>query len=122
MTRHHHPINLHAEYLIAGLWLPTVESEPALSHRLLYLYVEFPSRGVKISNHGQSWLWSTALLSCVFVTYSYGISGAFWYGAGCSTIIVFFGYLGVVCKSRIPEAHTILEVIRIRYGMSSKPD
>ncbi|KAH7153634.1 Sodium:solute symporter family-domain-containing protein [Dactylonectria macrodidyma] len=63
-----------------------------------------------------SWLWSTALLSCVLVTYSYGISGAFWYGAGCSTIIVFFGYLGVVCKSRIPEAHTILEVIRIRYG------
>ncbi|KAF4998579.1 hypothetical protein FDECE_11748 [Fusarium decemcellulare] len=63
-----------------------------------------------------SWLWSTALLSCVFVTYSYGISGAFWYGAGCSTIIVFFGYLGVVCKGRVPEAHTILEVIRIRYG------
>ncbi|KAF6828169.1 urea active [Colletotrichum plurivorum] len=63
-----------------------------------------------------SWLWSTALLSCVLVTYSYGISGAFWYGAGCSTIIVFFGYLGVVCKSRIPEAHTVLEVIRIRYG------
>lgn len=24
--------------------------------------------------------------------------------------------LGVVCKSRIPEAHTVLEVIRIRYG------
>ncbi|KAF7556670.1 hypothetical protein G7Z17_g1262 [Cylindrodendrum hubeiense] len=43
-------------------------------------------------------------------------TGAFWYGAGCSTIIVFFAYLGVVCKSRIPEAHTILEVIRIRYG------
>ncbi|KAF4463224.1 DUR3-Urea permease [Fusarium albosuccineum] len=63
-----------------------------------------------------SWLWSTALLSCVFVTYSYGISGAFWYGAGCSTIIVFFGYLGIVCKGRVPEAHTILEVIRIRYG------
>lgn len=64
----------------------------------------------------QSWLWSTALLSCVLVTYSYGISGAFWYGAGCSTVIVFFGYLGTVCKGRVPEAHTILEVIRIRYG------
>ncbi|CAM1510758.1 Fc.00g082710.m01.CDS01 [Cosmosporella sp. VM-42] len=63
-----------------------------------------------------SWLWSTALLSCVLVTYSYGISGAFWYGAGCSTVIVFFAYLGVVCKYRIPEAHTVLEVIRIRYG------
>ncbi|KAF5541992.1 DUR3-urea permease [Fusarium mexicanum] len=63
-----------------------------------------------------SWLWSTALLSCVLVTYSYGISGAFWYGAGCSTVIVFFGYLGTVCKGLVPEAHTILEVIRIRYG------
>ncbi|KAG5804339.1 hypothetical protein H9Q74_009878 [Fusarium xylarioides] len=63
-----------------------------------------------------SWLWSTALLSCVLVTYSYGISGAFWYGAGCSTVIVFFGYLGTACKGRVPEAHTILEVIRIRYG------
>ncbi|TDZ36081.1 putative urea active transporter 1 [Colletotrichum spinosum] len=63
-----------------------------------------------------SWLWSTALLSCVLVTYSYGISGAFWYGGGCSTVIVFFGFLGVVCKARIPEAHTVLEVIRLRYG------
>ncbi|PNP78617.1 hypothetical protein FNYG_07963 [Fusarium nygamai] len=60
---------------------------------------------------------STALLSCVLATYNYGISGAFWYGAGCSTVIVFFGYLGTVCKGRVPEAHTILEVVRIRYGM-----
>ncbi|KAJ9149370.1 Urea active transporter [Pleurostoma richardsiae] len=63
-----------------------------------------------------SWLWSTALLSCVLVTYSYGVSGAFWYGAGCSPMIVFFAYLGVICKNRIPEAHTVLEIIRIRYG------
>ncbi|KAG5746163.1 hypothetical protein H9Q70_011152 [Fusarium xylarioides] len=68
-----------------------------------------------------SWLWSTALLSCVLVTYSYGISGAFWYGAGCSTVIVFFGYLGTACKGRVPEAHTILEVIRIRYGILTCP-
>ncbi|KAF5979488.1 DUR3-urea permease [Fusarium coicis] len=72
--------------------------------------------GLAASAVGSSWLWSTALLSCVLVTYSYGISGAFWYGAGCSTVIVFFGYLGTVCKGRAPEAHTILEVIRIRYG------
>ncbi|KKO97694.1 urea active transporter [Trichoderma harzianum] len=31
-----------------------------------------------------SWLWSTALLSCVLVTYLYGVSGGFWYGAGCT--------------------------------------
>ncbi|PTB46065.1 hypothetical protein M441DRAFT_126882 [Trichoderma asperellum CBS 433.97] len=63
-----------------------------------------------------SWLWSTALLSCVLVTYLYGISGGFWYGAGCSPMIVFFAYLGVVCKKRIPQAHTVLEIVRIRYG------
>ncbi|KAL9485312.1 hypothetical protein ACSS6W_004101 [Trichoderma asperelloides] len=63
-----------------------------------------------------SWLWSTALLSCVLVTYLYGISGGFWYGAGCSPMIVFFAYLGVVCKRRIPQAHTVLEIVRIRYG------
>ncbi|KAL7802975.1 Na+/solute symporter [Trichoderma afarasin] len=63
-----------------------------------------------------SWLWSTALLSCVLVTYLYGVSGGFWYGAGCTPMIVFFAYLGVVCKKRIPEAHTVLEIVRIRYG------
>lgn len=31
-------------------------------------------------------------------------------------MIVFFAYLGVVCKKRIPEAHTVLEIVRIRYG------
>ncbi|KAH6606943.1 hypothetical protein Trco_006096 [Trichoderma cornu-damae] len=63
-----------------------------------------------------SWLWSTALLSCVLVTYLYGVSGGFWYAAGCLIVIVFFAYLGVVCKKRIPEAHTVLEIVRIRYG------
>lgn len=31
-------------------------------------------------------------------------------------MIVFFAYLGVVCKKRIPQAHTVLEIVRIRYG------
>ncbi|KAL7952741.1 Na+/solute symporter [Trichoderma compactum] len=63
-----------------------------------------------------SWLWSTALLSCVLVTYLHGVSGGFWYGAGCTPMIVFFAYQGVVCKKRIPEAHTVLEIVQIRYG------
>ncbi|BCS24403.1 sodium:solute symporter family protein [Aspergillus puulaauensis] len=63
-----------------------------------------------------SWLWSTALLSTVMVGYTYGISGPFWYGAGCAPMIVCFGYVGIVCKSRVPGAHTILEIIRMRYG------
>ncbi|KAF4766419.1 hypothetical protein HAV15_010884 [Penicillium sp. str.  len=63
-----------------------------------------------------SWLWSTALLSAVLVAYQYGISGPFWYGAGCSPMIVCFAYLGTVCKRRVPSAHTVLEIIKMRYG------
>lgn len=31
-------------------------------------------------------------------------------------MIAAFAYLGIICKKRIPEAHTVLEVIRLRYG------
>lgn len=31
-------------------------------------------------------------------------------------MIVFFAVLGIACKMRIPEAHTLLEIVRIRYG------
>lgn len=38
------------------------------------------------------------------------------FAAGCSPMIVFFALLGISCKRKIPEAHTLLEIIRIRYG------
>ncbi|GIC91361.1 sodium:solute symporter family protein [Aspergillus udagawae] len=63
-----------------------------------------------------SWLWSTAMLGSAFVGYDYGVSGPFWFAAGCSPMIVFFALLGISCKRKIPEAHTSLEVVRIRYG------
>lgn len=31
-------------------------------------------------------------------------------------MIVFFALLGISCKRKIPEAHTLLEIVRIRYG------
>lgn len=71
-----------------------------------------------VANIYQSWLWSTALLGSSFVGYSYGVAGPFWFAAGCSPMIVFFALLGISCKRKIPEAHTSLEVVRIRYGMS----
>jgi urea-proton symporter len=63
-----------------------------------------------------SWLWSTAMLGSTLVGYNFGISGPFWFAAGCSPMIVFFSVLGITCKSRVPQAHTLLEIIRIRYG------
>ncbi|KAJ5769561.1 hypothetical protein N7520_004120 [Penicillium odoratum] len=66
-----------------------------------------------------SWLWSTALLGSSFVGYDYGVAGPFWFAAGCSPMIVFFALLGISCKRKIPEAHTSLEVVRIRYGRTA---
>ncbi|KAJ6014835.1 hypothetical protein N7540_009426 [Penicillium herquei] len=66
-----------------------------------------------------SWLWSTALLGSSYVGYDYGVAGPFWFAAGCSPMIVFFSLLGISCKRKIPEAHTSLEVVRIRYGRAA---
>ncbi|KAJ5087022.1 hypothetical protein NUU61_008329 [Penicillium alfredii] len=67
-----------------------------------------------------SWLWSTSLLGSSFVGYNYGVAGPFWFAAGCSPMIVFFALLGISCKRKIPEAHTSLEVVRIRYGRTAQ--
>ncbi|ORY09164.1 Sodium:solute symporter family-domain-containing protein [Clohesyomyces aquaticus] len=48
-----------------------------------------------------------------------GVSGPFWFAAGCSPMIVFFAVLGISCKRKIPEAHTLLEIVRIRYGTTA---
>ncbi|PWY84801.1 Na+/solute symporter [Aspergillus heteromorphus CBS 117.55] len=63
-----------------------------------------------------SWLWTTAILGASFVGYDYGVAGPFWFAAGCSPMIVFFALIGISCKRKIPDAHTSLEVVRIRYG------
>jgi len=67
-------------------------------------------------DHHKSWLWSTAMLGSSLVGYNYGVAGPFWFAAGCSPMIVFFAVLGISCKRKIPEAHTLLEIVRIRYG------
>ncbi|KAI9836076.1 MAG: hypothetical protein M1819_001690 [Sarea resinae] len=66
-----------------------------------------------------SWLWSTAMLGSSLVGYNYGVSGPFWFAAGCSPMIVFFAVLGIACKLKIPEAHTSLEMVKIRYGTTA---
>lgn len=72
--------------------------------------------GLTASAVVSSWLWSTAMLGSSLVGYTYGVAGPFWFAAGCSPMIVFFAVLGISCKRKIPEAHTLLEIVRIRYG------
>jgi len=84
-----------------------------VSVRSINPYTILLSLGLTLS---KSWLWSTAMLGSSLVGYTYGVAGPFWFAAGCSPMIVFFALLGISCKRKIPEAHTSLEVVRVRYG------
>lgn len=63
-----------------------------------------------------SWTWAATLLQSSSVTYSYGISGPFWYASGATIQIILFSVIAMELKRRAPSAHTFLEVIRARYG------
>lgn len=63
-----------------------------------------------------SWTIAATLLTSTAWTYSYGVSGAYFYGAGASVQIFVFAVSAIELKRRAPGAHTFLEVARIRYG------
>ncbi|KXJ95676.1 Sodium:solute symporter family-domain-containing protein [Microdochium bolleyi] len=63
-----------------------------------------------------SWTWAATLLQSSGVAYRYGVSGPFWYASGATVQIILFASLAIELKKRAPNAHTMLEVIRARYG------
>ncbi|KAJ0423270.1 Sodium:solute symporter family-domain-containing protein [Aspergillus carlsbadensis] len=63
-----------------------------------------------------SWLYSSALLGATLLTYSYGLALGVWWGASASTMITLMAFLAIQAKRRAPNAHTLLEIIKVRYG------
>mgnify|MGYP001035860031 FL=1 len=72
--------------------------------------------GLIASSIVSSWTWAATLLQSSAVTYSYGISGSFWYASGATVQIILFSIIAIEFKRRAPFAHTFLEIIRARYG------
>ncbi|CAD6893757.1 unnamed protein product [Tilletia laevis] len=66
-----------------------------------------------------SWGWSTALLSSSVVAYNYGVGGSWWFAGGCLVQICLFAVLAIQSKLKTPHAHTVLEVVRVRYGRTA---
>lgn len=66
-----------------------------------------------------SWAWSTALLSSSLVTFLYGVAGAWWFAGGCLVQISAFALLAIQSKLKTPHAHTVLEIVRVRYGTAA---
>lgn len=65
------------------------------------------------------WTWAATLLQSSNVAWKYGVSGPFWYAAGATVQIILFGILAVEVKRKAPKAHTILEIIRARWGTAA---
>jgi Na+/proline symporter len=63
-----------------------------------------------------SWLYSTALLGNSLLTYRYGLALGVWWGASASTMVCFLSLISIQAKRRAPNAHTLLELIKVRYG------
>mmetsp|Transcript_3555 Transcript_3555/g.10340 ORF Transcript_3555/g.10340 Transcript_3555/m.10340 type:complete len:694 (-) Transcript_3555:691-2772(-) len=62
------------------------------------------------------WTWAATLLQSSNVAWQYGVSGPFWYASGATVQIILFGILAVEVKRKAPKAHTILEIVRARWG------
>lgn len=63
-----------------------------------------------------SWTIASTLLSSTTWAYSFGVGGAYFYGAGATTVVAVFVIAAIELKRRAPAAHTFFEVARIRYG------
>lgn len=65
------------------------------------------------------WTWAATLLQSSNVAWQYGVSGPFWYGAGAAVQILLFGILSIEIKRKAPNAHTVCEIIRARWGSTA---
>lgn len=62
------------------------------------------------------WTWVSDLLQSSNEAFQYGISGSFWYTTGAAVQILLFGIVAMEIKRRAPKAHTVLELVRRRWG------
>merc|ERR1719398_132859 len=62
------------------------------------------------------WTWAATLLQSSNVAWQYGITGPFWYASGASIQVLIFGILAIEVKRKAPNAHTFLEMIKVRWG------
>ncbi|RUS20158.1 Sodium/solute symporter [Endogone sp. FLAS-F59071] len=66
-----------------------------------------------------SWTWAATLLQSSTVAYNYGVSGPFWYASGATVQVLLFAILAIELKRKAPNAHTMLEIVNVRYGKTA---
>lgn len=62
------------------------------------------------------WTWAATLLQSSNVAWNYGVSGPFWYASGATIQVLLFGVLAISLKKVAPNAHTVCEIVKARWG------
>uniref|UniRef100_A0A7S0S4D6 Urea active transporter n=1 Tax=Chlamydomonas leiostraca TaxID=1034604 RepID=A0A7S0S4D6_9CHLO len=65
------------------------------------------------------WTWAATLLQSSNVAFKYGVSGPLWYAAGATIQVLLFAILAVEVKRKAPNIHTVLEIIKCRWGRAA---
>ncbi|QNQ00975.1 YALIA101S02e01706g1_1 [Yarrowia lipolytica] len=73
--------------------------------------------GLTASAVFSSWMWANETLYGAVVGYNFGMSGPFWFAAGLSFHIALMTVVGIQVKLKVPNGHTLLEIIKFRYGV-----
>ncbi|KAM3409420.1 hypothetical protein ACQJBY_002002 [Aegilops geniculata] len=62
------------------------------------------------------WTWAATILQSSNVAWQYGVSGPFWYASGATVQVLLFGVMAIEIKRKAPNAHTVCEIVRARWG------
>jgi len=65
------------------------------------------------------WTWAATLLQSSNVAWTFGLSGPYWYAAGASVQVLLFGVLAIEVKRKAPTAHTVCEMVDVRWGKAA---
>lgn len=90
---------------------PTTSQHTAVLHRSFTALPLIPC-----TRPAGKWTWAATLLQSSNVAYKYGVSGPFWYASGATIQVLLFAIMAVEIKRKAPTCHTVLEVVRARWG------
>lgn len=74
--------------------------------------------GLIASSTVSAWTWPATLILSGTWAYLHGISGAWLYAVGGTIQITLFAFLALQIKQRAPSAHTVSEMLYVRFGKS----
>jgi Na+/proline symporter len=65
------------------------------------------------------WTWAATILQSSNAAWQYGVAGPFWHASGATVQVLLFGVIAIEVKRKAPNAHTVCEIVRARWGAAA---